>query len=136
MSFFSLSSAGVDRRWLTLAVVYAAVVFWVSSRPYLRPIGPEFEMKDNLAHALEYAVLAVLVFRALGSLAWPDLATTFLLVVAVTASVGAADEVFQGTVPGRRRDVVDWACDTTGAALATALCTWRARGALSNGSRP
>ncbi|MCI0452252.1 MAG: VanZ family protein [Candidatus Latescibacteria bacterium] len=134
MSLFSLSAPGVDRRWLAAAFAYAALVFVVSSRPYLRPVGPEFEMKDNLAHGLEYAVLAVLLFRAVGPLAWPDTATTFLLVVAVAASVGAADEVFQGTVPGRRRDVVDWASDTTGAALATAVCVWRARRVLVKGS--
>jgi VanZ family protein len=124
---FSFSKVGVDRRWLAAAVVYAAVIFMVSSRPYLRPPGPEFQMKDNLAHAFEYAVLAALLFRALGALAWPDLAITFLMVVAVTASVGAADEMFQGTVPGRQRDVMDWVCDATGAALATAACMAWAR---------
>ncbi|HXV14209.1 MAG TPA: VanZ family protein [Candidatus Krumholzibacteria bacterium] len=135
-SFFSWSAAGVDRRWLAAAFAYAAVVFFVSSRPYLRPMGPEFELKDNLAHAIEYGVLATLLFRALAPLTWPDAATTFLLIVAVAASVGAADEVFQGTVPGRRRDIADWASDTTGAALAAAVCVWRARRTRATGMAP
>lgn len=129
MPFVPVSDAGahLDRRWLAAALVYVAVIFFASSRPYLHAPGPEFELKDNLAHALEYALLAVMLFRALGPLAWPDAATTFLLVVAVSASIGAADEMFQGTVPGRSRDVVDWASDATGAALATAACVLLAR---------
>jgi VanZ family protein len=125
--FFSVASARADGRWLALAALYCAVVFYLSSLPYLRAPGPEFDMKDNLAHALEYGILAVLLFRALAPVAWPDTATTFLLIVVVAASVAAADEVFQGTIPGRRRDVVDWVSDTTGAAIAAATCVFLAR---------
>jgi VanZ family protein len=117
----------VERRWLVAAVAYAAVIFFVSSRPFLTPPGPEFAMKDSLAHALEYAVLAVLVWRVPSPLARPDAATSFLLVVAVCASVAAADELFQATVPGRVRDVGDWMSDVTGAALAAAACARRGR---------
>jgi VanZ family protein len=129
MRIFSVSatSGRVDGRWLVAAVVYLAVVFFVSSRPYLTPPGPEFPMKDKLAHSLEYAVLAVLLFRALGPLAWPDLAMTFLLVVVVAASVGSADEIFQGMIPGRHKDITDWFSDSTGASIATAACIVLAR---------
>jgi VanZ family protein len=114
-------------RWLAAAVFYAALVFFVSSRPYLRTPGPEFDLKDNLAHTMEYALLAMLLFRALGGVVWPDLSAAFLLIMAVTASIAATDELWQGTIPGRRRDVGDWASDLTGAALALAVCAWRAR---------
>jgi VanZ family protein len=117
----------IDTRWLVAAVAYAALVFFVSSRPFLRTPGPEFDLKDNLAHTMEYAVLAVLLFRALGGVVWPDLSAAFLLVWAVTASIAATDELWQGTVPGRRRDVGDWASDLIGAALALSVCAWRAR---------
>jgi len=122
MSFASRCvNRSTDRRWLALAVAYAALVFFISSRPYLRAPGPEFELKDNIAHAVEYGVLAALLFRALAPLVWPDAAIAFLLVVTATASVAAADEVFQGTIAGRHRDVVDWVSDVTGAAAAAAL---------------
>lgn len=126
-TIFSLTGTGVDRRWLAAAAFYVAIVFFLSSRPYLRAFGPEFDMKDNLAHGLEYAVLAALLFRALGPVVWPDAVMTFLLVVVVVASIGAADEMLQGMIPGRRRDVVDWMSDATGAALATAACVGFAR---------
>jgi VanZ family protein len=93
----------------------------------MRAFGPEIDMKDNLAHGLEYALLAVLLFRALGPLTWPDAVMTFLLVTVVVATIGAADEMFQGMIPGRRRDVVDWMSDATGAAIAAAACVGLAR---------
>ena len=107
-----------DTRWLVAAMVYAAVIIFVSSRPYLRAPGPEFELKDNLAHAIEYGIMAALLFRALAPLVWPDVLLAFLLVMTATASLAAADEVFQGTVPGRHRDILDWTSDMVGAAAA------------------
>jgi VanZ family protein len=117
----ALGAGDVERRWLAAALAFAGVILLVSSRPYLHAPGPEFELKDNLAHALEYAMLAALLWRALVPLVWPDRWIAFGLIVAIAASVGAADEVFQGTVPGRRRDVVDWMSDGTGAAVAAAI---------------
>lgn len=104
------------------ALAFAGVIIFASSRPYLHAPGPEFALKDNLAHALEYAVLAILLWRALTPLVWPDRWLAFGLIVAIAASVGAADEVFQGTIPGRKRDVFDWMSDGTGAAVAAAFC--------------
>lgn len=110
-----------DTRWLVAALVYAAVIIFVSSRPYLRAPGPEFELKDNLAHAIEYGIMAALLFRALAPLVWPDALLALLLVMTATASLAAADEVFQGTVPGRHRDILDWTSDMVGAATAAGL---------------
>lgn len=121
-SVAAAGSGGVERRWLVAAFAFVGAIMFVSSRPYLHAPGPEFELKDNLAHALEYAVLATLLWRALAPLVWPDRWIAFGLIVAIAASVGAADEVFQGTIPGRRRDVVDWMSDGTGAAVAVAVC--------------
>lgn len=124
LSVFATSPRRVDRRWLWAAVLYAGLVLFVSSRPYLTAPGPEFELKDNVAHALEYGVMSVLLFRALAPLVWPDRAMAFLLIVAIAASLGAADEVFQGAIPGRMRDVADWIADAIGAALAAGTCAW------------
>jgi len=110
-----------DTRWLVAALAYAVLIIFVSSRPYLRAPGPEFELKDNLAHAIEYGVMAALLFRALAPVVWPEVLIAFLLVVTATACLASADEVFQGTVPGRHRDILDWASDMAGASVATAL---------------
>lgn len=126
-SVAAAGAGGVERRWLVAALAFMVAIIFASSRPYLHAPGPEFELKDNLAHALEYAVLAVLLWRALTPLVWPDRWIAFGLIVAIAAGVGAADEVFQGTIPGRKRDVVDWMSDGTGAAVAAAICA-RLRG--------
>jgi len=134
-SFYVPGANGrVDGRWLAAAFVYLAVVFFVSSRPYLTPPGPEFALKDNIAHATEYGLFAVLLFRALGPLAWPDVVMTFLLVAVVAASVGSADEMFQSMIPGRHRDIGDWVSDSAGAATATAACIVLARRARTGES--
>jgi VanZ family protein len=121
-----------DPRWLVAAIVYAAVIIFVSSRPYLRAPGPEFELKDNLAHAIEYGIMAALLFRALAPLVWPDAMLAFLLVMTATASLAAADEVFQGTIPGRHRDIFDWTSDLAGAATAVGVSLAWARRAGSS----
>jgi VanZ family protein len=117
----------LNRGWLAASIAYTAVIFFVSSQPYLRTPGPEFDLKDNLAHALEYGVLGVLLARALGFALVRDALVTVLLVVAIGAGVGATDEMYQGSVPGRRTDVADWASDASGAALGAVVMVSRAR---------
>jgi VanZ family protein len=85
----------------------------------------------KLAHALEYAVLALLAWRALGG---PDIdgfrpwiwnrAARAWLIAAVYA---ASDEWHQSFVPSRGAAVVDVLIDATGAALALAFLALVAR---------
>jgi VanZ family protein len=114
--------AGVRRRWLVATIVYVALIFFVSSRPYLRAPGPEFELKDKLAHAMEYGVLTFLLWRALAPALARDRLTAALALVAVVAVLASADERFQGTIPGRHTDLHDWFADLTGAAIAATVC--------------
>ncbi len=111
-------------RWLAVAVAYVALIMFVSSRPYLSAPGPEFEMKDKLAHFVEYAILSALLARAIGRAAARSFAVTFLLLVAIGATVAALDEVLQGTVPGREKDVMDWVADVAGVAAGGGLVLW------------
>jgi len=114
-----------SRVWAALAAAYVGLIFFVSSRPYLHAPGPEFDMKDKLAHGAEYAILGVLLARLVAGRGLRPLVIALLLVVAIGASIAAADEMFQGTVPGRQRDPVDWIADvcglTVGAATMLAL---------------
>ncbi len=54
-----------------------------------------------------------------------------MVVVLIGAVVGALDETYQLTVPGRDRDVLDWVADVTGmligAGMASGLKTWLIR---------
>jgi VanZ family protein len=114
--------AGVRRRWLAATIAYIALIFFVSSRPYLHAPGPEFDLKDKLAHALEYGVLTFLLWRALAPALARDRLTAALALVAMVAVLASADELFQGTIPGRLTDLHDWFADLTGAAVAATAC--------------
>ena len=106
------------RVWAPL-VVYLALIFVLSSVRLSRlpPLG-EFGLGDKVLHALEYAVLCVLVFRALRTFRWPWLYRWSPLAALVLASLyGASDEWHQGLV-GRDADMADWLADTVGAAVA------------------
>lgn len=98
--------SGFLRRWGP-ALLWTALLFAVSSRPSL-PV----ELRsgtDKLAHFAAYAVLGALL--AYGQ-ARSRLAV--LWAVALGVLVGALDELYQSTVPGRSAEVADWIADTLG----------------------
>ena len=72
-------------------------------------------------HAVEYAVLGALCYRALqGSQreAWRRQA--MLLAIVFTSLYGISDEIHQAFVPFRESSVFDWIADTVGAAVGAA----------------
>ena len=79
------------------------------------------------AHVAEYAVLALLLWRALrkpaehGKAPWRW--SKAGLVLALVALYAASDEIHQAFVPSRQASVWDVLLDTSGAALAL-LCLW------------
>lgn len=138
-------------RWLPM-VAWMVVVFLFSSDSFSVPrtsrfLGPFFgwllpnalpETIDaciftvrKCAHALEYAVLALLAWRALGGpeidgfrpWIWGRAARAWL----IAAVYAASDEWHQSFVPSRGASVVDVLIDATGAAGALALLALVAR---------
>lgn len=138
----------VIARWLPVAL-WAAVISVLSSdsfsgehtasllRPVLELLLPgaapatietAHAITRKLAHVTEYAVLALLVFRALerpGRTA----TTLALATIAFCALYASFDELHQSLVPSRGPSPVDVALDTFGAALGVAvrLVTWAPR---------
>ena len=112
---------------VALLVLYVAMIFFVSSRPYLQSPGPNFKLKDKVAHVAEYSVLGILLFWGIGFTASRSKGLTFLFLVAVGAAVGGLDEIFQSAIPGRRTDVFDWVADAVGVALGAGLLVFTAR---------
>ena len=108
-------------RTLTLwvpVVLWAGVIFALSSIPSLGTgLGTWDLLLRKAAHMTEYAVLAVLLVRALGREA-PALALGVLY--------AASDEVHQAFVRGRHASPVDVAIDTVG--LLIGLLAWRRAG--------
>jgi VanZ family protein len=117
----------IRRAWLALLAAYVALIFFASSQPYLHAPGPDFDLKDKMIHAAEYFVLAWIAARALVPVRAPGRLVGVLFIVALGATIAAADELYQGTVPGRMTDVNDWIADVAGLTLGAALAQWRLR---------
>ena len=94
-----------------LFVVMVAALFYASARP----AGLPFMQApwDKLMHFGYYAALTVLLIVAAGG-------RGALIAVIVVVAVGAADELYQSTVPQRQADWLDWVADIVGALVAAA----------------
>jgi VanZ family protein len=117
------------RYWLPL-IGYVGLIFTLSAQPNLRP-PLSFENSDKLMHLLEYGGLGLVLFplvRASNPARSALFTAVFALVCGLT--IGAADENFQRTIPGRACDLFDWFADGTGVALAqfATFLWWRSRG--------
>jgi VanZ family protein len=97
-----------------------ALIFVLSSQTTLPTPA---EVSDKYLHLTEYALLGVLVFRAL-SRGLPARATvrTAALTFLITTAYGVTDEFHQSFVEGRISDVRDVYADAAGAAIAILLC--------------
>lgn len=91
-------------------------IFAASSVPDLP--APPGGITDKVAHSLVYAVLAVLILRALtgGRMAGVTLRRA-LAALALTTLYGVTDEIHQSLVPGRTPELLDVLADARGAAL-------------------
>ncbi len=109
-----MAASRVLSAWLPV-IAWAALIFTLSSIPDLGTgLGGWDLALRKLAHAAEYAVLGLLLLRAIGR-ALP----AFLL----AAAYAVADEVHQAFVPGRHASPLDVAIDVTGVAIGLALAT-------------
>lgn len=125
------------RTWI-LVVAYLALIFGVSSIPQDPLSHTCFKVSDKMAHLAEYAGFGLLLSVASRS-TFRRVRRWVLLVVVVLigAAVGALDETYQMTVPGRERELLDWVADVTGvlvgSCLAMAISSWMARRAAAAG---
>lgn len=117
--------------WLPV-LVQMTLIFIASSIPDVPPLPGG--MTDKQGHSLGYAILGVLLLRALAGghmrgVTWRTALGTVLL----ATLYGVSDEFHQSFVPNRTSDVYDVLADATGAGAATtagvALATLRASSA-------
>ncbi|HKY37026.1 MAG TPA: VanZ family protein [Polyangiaceae bacterium] len=105
---------GVD---VAPALVYLAALFWFGLTPLKSLPGPEFRFADKVWHFLAFAVLVVLLARALWhwgrrlTLAGRDGAL-------LSAGLGALLEVLQSLTAFRSAEVADLVADGLGALAA------------------
>ena len=113
------SAGSLRLRYLVPPVLWALLIFVVSSIPGNELQAPDIFQFDKLAHLGVYFVLALLVYRALRvKELFPRLhshatSVTMLLI----ALYGASDEFHQVFVPGRSVDLFDWLADALGGVL-------------------
>lgn len=109
------------------AVAWAAVIFFLSSRPTVP--APAVPNVDKVLHFVAYAVLgACLAFAAHRS------SLPMAVALLLGWAYGATDEIHQMFVPGRSPDLLDWLADAAGVATATFLYfRWRTRRAAPDG---
>jgi VanZ family protein len=108
--------------WLA-PLLLMAVIFYFSGQPDLNSgLGVVDTIGRKLIHLAEYALLALLWWRALRTKL--DDRRAALGAFVVTALYAATDEYHQSLVEGRNGSPIDWAIDCAGAAVAS---LWAAR---------
>lgn len=115
------------RRWVLVAA-YAAAIFVQSALPPVLDTSGGTGL-DKMAHALVYALMAVLLCRALTAAPMASRSPWQIAVVAILLSAlyGVGDELHQSLVPARCADVADVAADFGGAVAGAAFWTVRRR---------
>ncbi len=101
---------------------YAGLIFYLSAQPHPETHVPFVTLfSDKVLHAVEYAVLGALSYRALhgtGQGIWRRHAVPAAILLA--SLYGASDEIHQAFVPFRDSNWLDWLADTIGAVLGVA----------------
>ena len=108
-------------------LLYAGVIFYFSAQSHPDDGLPSFlfeEISDKVLHAVEYAGLAGLCYRAFRWGVRGQVASHALLFAIVTASLyGITDEAHQLFVPFRESGWQDWLADAIGAVIGAT--SWR-----------
>ncbi len=95
---------------------YFGIIFFVSSLPGIKIPGP-VGITDKLAHLAEYAVLGILLSRALRQTTTLSYSWVICVVVIVSFLYALSDELHQSFVPGRDCSIDDAWADLIGSTL-------------------
>ncbi|MCE5200141.1 MAG: VanZ family protein [Armatimonadota bacterium] len=102
------------------AVLWMGFIFFLSSQstlPEIPGVG-SIDWGDKIEHAITYAILGVLIWRALGKRSKRRLVVLTILMGTV---YGLSDEVHQLFVPGRSFDLLDLTADALGSAVSAII---------------
>jgi VanZ family protein len=122
-------------RWLSAwlpVLLFESLVLYFSSRPHLSlPAG--IPHLDKVAHFAEYALLGWLLRRAL-AMTLPGRRGATAMAIVLLALLGAGDELFQSTVPGRDSSAWDWLGDLLGGTTGALVAQFRSRRPAGTGT--
>lgn len=103
-------------------VLYAALIYIVSSISRLPTPDLGLTFADKLIHVIEYGLFCYFGLRAMRNPPLElSLRLAYPLATAVTVVYAALDEYHQSFVPGRNADVIDLLADSFGALVALLL---------------
>jgi VanZ family protein len=114
------------RYWLPV-LLYVTIIISLSAQPNLKP-PLRFHNADKLYHFAEYLGLGLLLARALRAtlrVRMPLFAA--MMAMGIGMAVGASDEIFQSTIPGRESSVFDFLADSAGVMIAQLVYLFFAR---------
>jgi VanZ family protein len=110
------------------ALLWAVLIFVLSSIPQLTPPPVGFQISDKIYHFLEFGVFGWLLVRSLTRLYPHRRRGTGVLLAALLGILwGGLDEVHQAFVPGRDASVLDGLADAAGVLIVSAALWWRMR---------
>jgi len=106
--------------WLPV-LAYIGLIFSGSSIQGSR-LPSLFPYMDKIVHLMEYSLFGLLLGRAIRStFARGSAFVITIAAVAIGAGVGCLDEIYQGFVPGRQSDPLDWLTDLAAITAAVVL---------------
>ena len=108
--------------WKLIALIYAALIFVISSLPRITPPPLGLRFEDKVYHFLEYSIFSFLLFLAFFK-AKTDFfrKNVFLLSSLIGIAFAYSDEFHQRFVPGRSYDLFDFLADCLGVLLIQAV---------------
>jgi VanZ family protein len=110
-------------------LLWAALIFTLSSIPRLSPPPLGIRVSDKIYHFIEFAIFGLLLERTFRHLFSSRRRTAAILSAALTGILWAVlDEVHQMFVPGRDASLLDALADAAGvAAVCTVMWLWTER---------
>lgn len=104
--------------WWLPACLWAATIFYLSTRPASAFPKVEIAGLDKVVHFGLFAMQSLLVLLPLGRVhgVRPWLAAS--IAFAAASLYGGSDEIHQLFTPSRSSDIMDWVADSAGASLA------------------
>ncbi len=115
------------------AIAYAGLIIGLSSMSNISPLKIRAIAFDKVAHFIEYAIFALLVFRSLAHVRRTISTKAVMISSAVFLTCFATlDELYQRYVPGRHMDPLDLTVDILGALLVLSLLGYRRKKHLND----
>ncbi|UCE18016.1 MAG: VanZ family protein [Gemmatimonadota bacterium] len=110
----------VSRYWPV--VLWALLIFGISSVPHLSTPAPTFRIIDKIFHCIEFGIFGYLLVSAIAATKTSLSPRRIALAFIIGTLYGFFDEMYQSIIPGRAADPYDAAADALG--VLTAIILW------------